>query len=53
MVEAMSSVGTAIAIAEQYGSSISSPNNRQSPEDGGDGQNIYNLLPRKGLVDQF
>jgi hypothetical protein len=31
MVEAMSSVGTAIAIAEQYGSSISSPNSRQSP----------------------
>ena len=53
MVEAMSSVGTAIAIAERYGSSISSPNHRQSPEDGGDGQNIYNLLLQMGLIDQF
>jgi hypothetical protein len=53
MVEAMSSVGIAIAIAERYGSSISSPNHRQSLEDGGDGQNTYNLLPWKGLIDQF
>jgi hypothetical protein len=53
MVEAMSSVGTANAIAEEYGSSISSQNHRQSPEDGGDGQNMYNLLPLKGPVDQF
>jgi hypothetical protein len=49
MVEAMGSVATAIAIAEQYNSSISNPNHWQSPEDGGDGQNIYNLLPRRVL----
>jgi hypothetical protein len=24
-----------------------------SPEDEGDGQNIYNLLPQKGHIDQF
>ena len=53
MVKAMSSLGTDIAIAELYGSSISSPNHRQSPEDRGDGQNIYNLLSLKGLLDQF
>jgi hypothetical protein len=52
MVEAMSSVETASKIAEGYGSSISSQNHRQSPEDGGDGQNIYKLVPWKGFIDQ-
>jgi hypothetical protein len=53
MVEAMSSIAIAITIAQRYGSSISSLNHRQSPEDGGDGQNIYNLLLQMGLIDQF
>ena len=42
-----------VTIAERDGPRVSSPNHRQSPEDGGDWQNIHNLLPRKGLVDQF
>ena len=52
IVVAMGSIATAVAIAERDCSSVSSPNNRQSSENGGDGQNVYNLLPRKGLIDQ-
>ena len=53
MVAAICALATAIAIAERDGPRISGPNHGQSPEDGGDGQNIHSLLPRKGLVVQF
>ena len=53
LVVAMSFIATAVAIAERDGPCIAGPNHRQSSEDGGDGQDVHNLLPRKGLIDQF
>ena len=53
LVVAMGSIAAAVAIAERYGPCIAGPNHRQSSEDGGDGQDVHNLLPRKGLIDQF
>ena len=51
MVLAMGTVVTAIAIAKQDGSRISSQDRWQLPEDGGDGQNVhYLLLPKPRLV---
>ena len=52
-VIAMGTVAAAIAIAELDGTSITCPHYRQPPKDGGDGQDINNLLPRKSLVDQL
>ena len=49
----MGAIATAIAIAERGWSCISGPNHGQYPQDGGDGQNVHNLPPGKGLVDQF
>ena len=53
VVVTMCAISTAVTIAERDDPRVSSPNHRQSPEDRGDWQNIRNLLPRKGLVDQF
>ena len=53
MVVAMGALATAIAIAKRDGPSISSPNRRQPPEDGGDGQNVHYLLSQKCLVDKL
>ena len=53
LVAAMGAIATAVATAERDGPRISGQSHRQSPEDGGDGQNIHNLFPRKGLVDKF
>ena len=43
VVVAMGSNATAIAIAKWDGPHISSPNQRQPPKDGGDGQNVHYL----------
>ena len=48
----MFSIATAVAIAERDGPHISCPKPR-AVSWGGDGQVVHNLLPRKGLVDQF
>jgi hypothetical protein len=53
VVVTMGAIATSVAIAERNGPRISSPNHWQSPQDGGYGQNVHNLLPRKCLVDQF
>ena len=53
LVVAIGAIATAGAIAERDGSYISSQNHWQTPEDGGDGQNVHNLLSQKSLVDQF
>ena len=53
VVIAMGAVATAIAIAELDGTIITCPHYRQPPKDGGDGQDINNLLPRKSLIDQL
>ena len=53
VVVAMGAITTTFAIAERDGPRISGPNHGQSLEDGGDGQNVHNLLHRKGLVGQF
>jgi hypothetical protein len=57
LVVAMGSIATAVAIAKRDGPCITgqklAPNHRQSSEDGGDGQDAHNLLPWKGLIDQF
>ena len=49
----MGAVAAAVAIAERDSTRITGPNHRQPPQDGGDGQDVNNLLPRKGLVDQL
>ena len=43
VVVAMGAISTAISIAERDGPRISCPNHGQSPQDGGDGQNVDNL----------
>ena len=53
VVVAMGPVAAAVAIPERDGPCISCQNHRQSPKDRGDGQNVHDLLPRKGLVDQL
>ena len=50
VVVAMGTVATATVIAERDGPCISSPNHRQPPEDGGDEQSVYHLLPPAGSV---
>ena len=49
----MGAVAAAVAIAERDSTLITGPNHRQPPQDGGDGQDVNDLLPRKGLVDQL
>ena len=49
----MGAVAAAVAIAERDSTRITGPNHRQPPQDGGDGQDVNDLLPRKGLVDQL
>ena len=53
VVVTMGTIATAVAIAEGDGPRISCKNHGQSSEDGGYGQNVQNLFPRKGLVYQF
>ena len=49
----MGPVVASTAIAEQDGARITSPNHRQPPQDWGVGQDVNELLPRKGLVNQL
>ena len=49
----MGAIATAVAIAERDGSRITGPYHWQSPEDGGDGQNVHSFPSMKSLVDQF
>ena len=53
MVVAMGTVATATAMAERDGPSISRPNHKPPPEDGGDGQIVHYLLSLKCLLDEL
>ena len=49
----MGTVATATAMAERDGPSISRPNHKPPPEDGGDGQIVHYLLSLKCLLDEL
>ena len=49
----MGTVAAAAPIAGLNSPLISSPDNRQPPEDGYGGQNVHNFLSLKGLVDEL
>ena len=53
MVVVMCAIAIATAKAERDGVRISSPNYRQPPEDGGDGQNVHYFLSLKCLIDEL
>ena len=49
----MGAIAASITIAERDGARITGQKHRQPHQDGGNGQVVNNLLPRKGLVDQL